>query len=108
MNKNTYLRRRIGERIRQIRLARKWTQQQLAEKAGFDDRYVGAVERGERNLSVDNLQKFLDAFELAPHLFFLLPTESVSKEHLMELIDLVDDSRRSLAWNVMREILVAW
>jgi transcriptional regulator with XRE-family HTH domain len=41
----------LGERIRQRRKARGWTQEQFADEAGLDRSYAGGIERGERNIT---------------------------------------------------------
>jgi len=46
----------LGERLRQHRLARKWTQAELAERCGLHRTFIGSVERGERNLAILNLR----------------------------------------------------
>jgi transcriptional regulator with XRE-family HTH domain len=46
----------LGERLRQRRVARGWTQAELAERCGLHRTFVGSVERGERNVSVLNLR----------------------------------------------------
>jgi transcriptional regulator with XRE-family HTH domain len=50
---------KIGERIRTARRALKWSQEDLADKAGIDRSYIGGVERGERNLSFTTLCKIV-------------------------------------------------
>ncbi|MBD2862482.1 helix-turn-helix domain-containing protein [Paenibacillus oceani] len=60
------LRKLVGERIRAIRKARGLTQQQLAERSNLDDAYIGSMERGERNFSVDTLEKVISALEIQP------------------------------------------
>lgn len=41
----------LGDRIRSKRMALGWTQEDLANHAGLDRSYVGAVERGRRNVT---------------------------------------------------------
>ncbi len=47
----------LGVRIRQHRLARKWTQADLARRCELHRTFIGSVERGERNLSALNLRR---------------------------------------------------
>ncbi|MDQ0659481.1 helix-turn-helix domain-containing protein [Paenibacillus sp. W2I17] len=58
------LRQLIGTRIRAMRNAKGLTQQKLADIAGLDYRYIGALERGERNFSIDTLEKVLLALNV--------------------------------------------
>ena len=44
--------RRIGQRIRELREARGWSQERLADEAGLDRSYMSGIERGVRNVSV--------------------------------------------------------
>lgn len=53
----------LGEAIRAKRHELGLTQEQLAENAGLDRAYVGAVERGERNISVVNLFLLAEALK---------------------------------------------
>lgn len=41
----------LGERIRQRRKARGWTQEEFADEADIDRSYAGGIERGERNIT---------------------------------------------------------
>ncbi|EEH99449.1 hypothetical protein CSBG_03075 [Clostridium sp. 7_2_43FAA] len=45
----------LGNRIRQERLKLNLTQEQLAEKVDLSTSYIGQIERGERNISLDTL-----------------------------------------------------
>ena len=42
----------FGRRIRQLRLKKGWTQEQLAERANRHWTYIGGIERGERNVTL--------------------------------------------------------
>jgi transcriptional regulator with XRE-family HTH domain len=55
---------KFGERIRNLRQAQNWSQEVLAEKTGFHRTYIGMIERGERNLSLKNIETFANTFEI--------------------------------------------
>jgi transcriptional regulator with XRE-family HTH domain len=57
---------RLGQRVRQLRLVRGWTQEELGHRAGLHPTYVGGVERGERNIGLDNLIKLARALGVRP------------------------------------------
>ncbi|GIO38286.1 hypothetical protein J41TS12_31470 [Paenibacillus antibioticophila] len=59
------LRNFLGNRIRAIRNAKGLTQQNLADLSGLDYRYIGAIERGERNFTIDTLEKVLAALQVS-------------------------------------------
>jgi len=61
---------RLGKKIRQLRLAKGWTQEELAERTGLHSTYVGGVERGERNLGLDNILKIARALGEHPSALF--------------------------------------
>ncbi|WP_373480873.1 helix-turn-helix domain-containing protein [Geminocystis sp.] len=61
---------KFGEKIRQIRKQQKMSQNELAEKSGLHRTYIGAVERGERNITLINAEKIAQA--LCVKLFELL------------------------------------
>ena len=51
----TDLRGRVGARLRQLRHARRLTQEQLAERAGLSYKFVGELERGRGNPTLTTL-----------------------------------------------------
>ena len=48
---------RLGERIRLLRRERNLSQEQLGELAGLHTNYIGQVERGEKNVTIESLEK---------------------------------------------------
>lgn len=57
-------RKAFGVRLREERLKRSITQEQLAHRAELDRSYVGQVERGERNVSLDNIYRLANALSI--------------------------------------------
>lgn len=51
----------FSQNVRKVRVAKGLSQEDLAELASLHRNYVGGVERGERNLSVDNMEKIAKA-----------------------------------------------
>jgi transcriptional regulator with XRE-family HTH domain len=57
-------RRIFAQRLRQIRQIRGLSQEELADIAGLHRTYVGSVERSERNISIDNIERLANALEV--------------------------------------------
>lgn len=47
----------LGIAIRQLRVQLEFSQEELADKCGLHRTYIGSVERGERNIAIDNVIK---------------------------------------------------
>jgi transcriptional regulator with XRE-family HTH domain len=54
----------FASRLRQIRQVKGLSQEELADRAGLHRTYVGSVERGERNISIDNIERLANALEI--------------------------------------------
>jgi DNA-binding XRE family transcriptional regulator len=54
----------LGENIRTHRRNLKWSQEKLAEKADLHHNYIGDIERGEENVSVDALKRITTALKI--------------------------------------------
>lgn len=68
------LRETFASNFRRLRAEQGWSQEQLAERAGLHRTYVSSVERAERNVSIDNIERLAAAFEQ-------------SAKHLLEEVD---------------------
>jgi len=60
----------FGNRVRRLRHELGWSQEGLAEQAGLHRNYVGSVERGERNIGLDNICALARALGVGPHELF--------------------------------------
>ncbi|MEI8366446.1 MAG: helix-turn-helix transcriptional regulator [Parachlamydiaceae bacterium] len=64
----------FGERVRKMRQKLDVSQEELAFRSGLHRTYVGSVERGERNLSLENIFVFAKALKCDPKdLLFDIP-----------------------------------
>ncbi|WP_322922258.1 helix-turn-helix transcriptional regulator [Paenibacillus campi] len=97
-NINTY----VGERIRFYRKAQHLTQAQLGEMVELPQPYVGDIERGERNISLDTLQKFLVALHITPSQLF----ENYDNKQTKELSDMLNRIQFLLESRSNKEIIV--
>lgn len=55
---------KIGNKIRELRSKVNLSQEKLSYACDLDRTYIGSVERGERNISVINLQKIATALNI--------------------------------------------
>lgn len=60
----------FGKRVRKLRTERGWSQEQFAHLCGLDRSYIGQVERGERNISLDNICRITSALRVSLAEFF--------------------------------------
>lgn len=54
----------VGQRIRNYRNAKGLSQERLAELAGCHHTYIGQVERGEKNATIESLEKISNALNI--------------------------------------------
>lgn len=106
------LRIHFGERIRQLRKSQTLTQEKLAEKIGIDPKYLGAIERGERNVSLDVIEKIASGFKTEPYNLFLfsLPPEiknpsAMTQRKFEDLMKHCDPKSRELILKISQDII---
>ena len=97
----------LGNRIREERLRLHLTQAQLAEDVDISDTYMGAIERGERSLTLDTLVRLVNRLGVTVD-YLLADSVSDSDTNIMEqfkqIIDQQPLDRKQMAINVLRTI----
>lgn len=61
----------FGAYVVKLRKAKGWSQEKLALESGIARSYMGAVERGKRNIALLNIYKIAEALNVAPSELFL-------------------------------------
>ena len=56
----------LGANVKALRTKRKLTQEQLADRCDLHRTYIGAIERGERNVSLKNIVILAQALDVTP------------------------------------------
>jgi transcriptional regulator with XRE-family HTH domain len=57
------VRKELGNTIRTYRISMKISQEKLAELADMHRNYIGKIERGEQNITINNLCRFAEVFK---------------------------------------------
>ena len=73
----------LGQRIRNYRTQKGLSQDKLAELSGFHPTYIGQLERGEKNATLESIEKITSALQ-------------ISLSTLFERIDDVSDGSRNI------------
>ncbi|MCE9273110.1 helix-turn-helix transcriptional regulator [Bacteroides fragilis] len=64
MNTQSDILKVFGLRVRQLRLERGFSQEELADRAGLHRTYIGMIERAEKNVTLLNIEKLALALEI--------------------------------------------
>lgn len=59
------IRKNFGERVRQLRKEQGYSQEAFADECELHRTYIGAIERGERNVAIDNIAKIAKALKVS-------------------------------------------
>lgn len=62
MEEPSNLHQRLARTVRRLRDERSWSQEELAARCGLHRTYIGAIERGEYNVTVNTLEKIAHSF----------------------------------------------
>src|SRR5687767_11742644 len=74
------VRTQVGERLRELRLAYHITQEELAERSGLSYKFIGEIERGQANPTIDTMWQLAKALRVDVHELFLTPGREVGPD----------------------------
>jgi len=57
---------KFGKKVREERLNQGLSQEELAAKAGVHRTYIGMIERAEKNITLESIEKIAKALKLRP------------------------------------------
>ena len=95
----------FGQRVRYYRKNKKLSQEQLAELCDLHPTYIGQLERGEKNASLETIMRVCEGLEISPEVLFenIVPQKgrstaqeiyniavSLSEEKQEALLDIVE------------------
>jgi len=99
----------VGRRIRSLRQAKGFTQQDLGERAQLNYKYLGALERGEENPSLLVLERIATALAVELLDLFQFAHEETSRKALRkslnELVAGADAPQLQLACKLLKSLL---
>ncbi len=80
------VRKRVGDRIRQLRKEKRLSQEELGDKSDLHYTHIGAIERGEKNWSIDTLVKVAVGLNVTVNDLLVLPPKPADIRNLKKAI----------------------
>jgi transcriptional regulator with XRE-family HTH domain len=64
MKKNKKINELFGEKVRFMRMSKGLSQEELGHQCGLHRTYIGQIERAEKNISLQNIYKIANTFDI--------------------------------------------
>ncbi|MDC3413481.1 helix-turn-helix domain-containing protein [Aquibacillus sp. 3ASR75-11] len=101
----------IGERIRKLRKERGLSQEELAHLSSLHPTYIGQLERGEKNATIDTIEKVTKALEISLEELFRFATlndrESEKVEQLKRLLHRISEDDQDTIMKIIN-VMLEW
>ena len=100
----------IGERIRNHRTRAGLNQEQLAERCGLHATYIGQLERGEKNATLESMGKIVAGLGVSFETLFEKieigePKNNIASQCYM-LIDALSEKEQSAIYDLIQKIIL--
>lgn len=102
------LKKLLGKRIKELRTAKNYTQEYLAELTDLGSTSISKIETGLYHPSDDNLEKIAAALEVEPYKLYMfehLKKPDEVREKVFELIKNASDDEICLVYKILNSIL---
>lgn len=99
---------RVGERIRRLRKEMNLSQEQLAVRSGLHTNYVGQVERGEKNLTLETLDKVVGGLGISLEELFRYIGPVEKQDVLGQIVELLVErpsEDQKMALSVLKSVM---
>ncbi len=103
----------FGNRVREFRKQKGWTLEDLASASGLHPSSISQVERGERNLTLNNLQRLSEGLKVEPFQLLLFEVDHILKPEeavqfkVKEMLENAPDAKKELLYHLSR-VLLEW
>ena len=77
----------VGRRIRNYRTGQGLSQEKLAELSGCHPTYIGQLERGEKNATLESIEKIASALQVPLSKLFEMPGDTATRDIPLECYD---------------------
>ena len=92
----------VGDKIRELRKERGWSQEELAKKTGYKDKSaINKIESGINQLTQSKIQKFADVFGCEVSDFFLLSSVTQEDLKLLAQFHQADDETKNMVIRIL-------
>ena len=104
----SYERRRVGRRIQALRMAQKFTQEQLAERLDCSLRFVADIERGAVGMSINTLVRVCPTLRTSPNALLADEEENApvsAQDWVLHALESLTPRQRETALEILRAYL---
>lgn len=97
---------KVGQRLRELRKAKGWTQVELAEKADLNAKFLGELENGRRDVRLTTISRLAKALKVEAAQLLTFSTADVTISDIQAMIRSRDEAFRAHLVRVVREMLL--
>ncbi|MBN4081170.1 helix-turn-helix transcriptional regulator [Caldithrix abyssi] len=97
----------LGKRIHTLRVLNKVTQEELENRTGLNAKYISSIERGQKNVTVNTLDKIADGLNVELYELFLfsdnLTPEKTAQTAIESLLKESDQKTLNLCLDFLKK-----